>query len=117
MSSFAELRQGLADSGYSIETESLVRDGHMIYQIIVCTYTGEKYKLSSAQRLLGPENIRENSELFSEYAAIHLRKLDRKIESKGGAGYDVSEDIELAKEIRNILKSEKTEDVKNGDSI
>ena len=117
MSSFAELRQGLSQSGYTTEAESLVRDGHMIYQVIVCTYTGEKYTLSSAQLLLGPENIRENSELFKEYAAIHLRKLERKIESKGGAGYDVSADIELAKEIRNILKTENTEDVKNGDSI
>jgi len=117
MSSFAELRKGLADNGYSIETESLVRDGHMIYQVLVCVYTGESYTLSPAQLLLGPENIRENSDLFREYAQIHLRKLDRKIESKGGAGYDVLEDIELAKEIRNILKSEKTEDVKNGDGI
>ena len=61
MSSFAELRQGLSDSGYSIETESLVRDGHMIYQVLVCVYTGEKSEFSPAELLLGPENIKEKN--------------------------------------------------------
>ena len=104
MSSFAELRQGLCEGGYSIEEESLVRDGHMIYQVLVCVYTGEKSRLSPAELLLGPKNVREKSELFREYAAIHLRKLERKIDSKGGAGYDVLEDIKLAEAIRNLLK-------------
>lgn len=105
MSSFAELREGLGKSGYSIEKESLVRDGHMIYQVLVCVYTGEKSEFSPAELLLGPENIKEKNKLFVEYASIHLRKLERKIDSKGNAGYDVSDDIKLAEEIRNILKT------------
>ncbi len=117
MSSFAEMREGLSESGYAIESESLVRDGHMIYQVAVFVYTGEKSKLSPVELLLGPENVRAKSELFREYAAIHLRKLERKIDSKGGAGYDVLEDIGLAKSIRNILTAcENTEDTENADS-
>ena len=103
MSSFAELRCGLFDAGYTVEDESLVRDGHMIYQVMVVTYTGKKKELSPAQALLGPVNIEKNSDIFKEYASIHLRKLERKIKSKGGAGYDVSEDIALAASIKELL--------------
>lgn len=111
MSSFSELREGLFRAGYSVEDESLVRDGHMIYQVAVFTYTGESRAISSVQALLGPVNIEKNSELFREYASIHLRKLERKIKSKGGAGYDVSADISLAADIRELLgASENTED-------
>lgn len=102
MSSFAELREGLFKAGYSVEDESLVRDGHMIYQVAVFTYTGKIQEISPVQALLGPVNIEKNTELFREYAAIHLRKLDRKIKSKGGAGYDVSSDISLAEDIRRL---------------
>ncbi len=111
MSSFSELREGLSKAGYTVEDESLVRDGHMIYQVAVFTYTGKTTELSPVQALLGPVNIEKNSELFREYAAIHLRKLERKIISKGGAGYDVSADISLAEAIRKLLgSSDHTED-------
>ena len=115
MSSFAEFREGLFKAGYIPEDESLVRDGHMIYQVAVFSYTGETRTLSAAQALLGPVNIKKNSDIFREYAAIHLRKLERKIASKGGAGYDVSSDIALAAEIRYLLtkkdKSDNPEDI------
>ena len=111
MSSFSELREGLFGAGYSVEDESLVRDGHMIYQVAVFTYTGTTSALSPVQSLLGPVNIEKNTELFREYASIHLRKLERKIKSKGGAGYDVSADISLAADIRELLgASDHTED-------
>ncbi len=111
MSSFAEMREGLCRAGYEAEDESLVRDGHMIYQVAVFTYTGKTSELSPVQALLGPVNIAKKGELFREYASIHLRKLERKINSKGGAGYDVSADISLAGAIRALLDaSDNTED-------
>ncbi len=111
MSSFAELREGLFKAGYSVEDESLVRDGHMIYQVCVFTYTGVSGEISPVQALLGPVNIEKNTKLFREYASIHLRKLERKIKSKGGAGYDVSADISLAADIRGLIgASNHTED-------
>lgn len=103
MSSFSELRYGLSEKGYSPESESLVRDGHMIYQVAVYVYTGEKRPLTAAEALLGPLNIRDGGALLEEYARVHLRKLKRKVISKGGAGYDVSEDIALISEIEKIL--------------
>lgn len=103
MSSFSELRYGLSEKGYSPESESLVRDGHMIYQVAVYVYTGEKRSLTPAEALLGPLNIRNGGALLEEYARVHLRKLKRKVISKGGAGYDVSEDIALISEIEKIL--------------
>jgi len=67
--------------------------------------------LTPAEALLGPKNIEKGGELFNEYASIHLRKLRRKIASKGGAGYDVSSDVALAAEIEKILGRKKdTED-------
>ncbi len=104
MSSFAELRYGLCKKGFVAEDETLVRDGHMIYQIAVYTYTGEEGSLTPAQALLGPVNIKKGGALFREYAEVHLRKLRRKISSKGGAGYDVSEDVDLVSEIEKILE-------------
>jgi len=110
-SSFAEMRNGLAEAGYSAVDESLVRDGHMIYQVALFEYTGNISILTPAEALLGPKNIEKGGELFNEYASIHLRKLRRKIASKGGAGYDVSSDVALAAEIEKILGRKKdTED-------
>ncbi len=104
MSSFSEMRSGLCENGYYAEDESLVRDGHMIYQTALFLYDGKKRSLTPAESLLGEINIKNGGALFHEYALIHLRKLERKILSKGGAGYDVSYDIELVKEIKSILK-------------
>ncbi len=106
-SSFAEMRDGLCEAGYSIIDESLVRDGHMIYQVAVFEYTGEKRSLTPAEALLGPKNIEKGGDLFCEYASIHLRKLGRKIASKGGAGYDVSPDIALVGEIEALVGDKK----------
>ena len=111
-SSFAEMREGLCEAGYGIIDESLVRDGHMIYQVTVFEYTGEKTALTPAEALLGPKNIEKGGALFSEYASIHLRKLKRKIASKGGAGYDVSADVTLAGEIEVLIGDKnQTEDI------
>lgn len=112
MSSFSEMRRGLCEAGYTETDSSLVRDGHMIYQVAVFEYTGNTAELTPAEALLGCKNIARCDALFKEYASIHLRKLRRKIASKGGAGYDVSEDILLAREIEDILGTQKnTEDV------
>lgn len=110
-SSFAEMRSGLYEAGYTAVDESLVRDGHMIYQVTVFEYTGNISTLTPAEALLGPKNIEKGGELFNEYASIHLRKIRRKIASKGGAGYDVSSDISLVAEIENLLGGKRdTED-------
>lgn len=110
-SSFAEMRCGLCEAGYAVIDESLVRDGHMIYQVAVFEYTGEISNLTPAEALLGPKNIEKGGALFDEYASIHLRKLKRKIASKGGAGYDVFSDIVLASEIEKLLGGKRdTED-------
>ncbi len=57
MSSIDELREYLSQKGFEIKNEGICSSQGKIYQCINCTYTGNPYSLSYAEKALGKINI------------------------------------------------------------
>ena len=57
MSSIDELRTYLADNGFYIKDEGICSSQGKIYQCINCSFVGESYTLSAAEKAIGRINI------------------------------------------------------------
>ncbi|MBR2454023.1 MAG: SAM-dependent methyltransferase [Clostridia bacterium] len=72
------LREYLADNGFAVVDEKIVRDADRQYEIICAEYTGEKYTLTELEIQLGKKNIeRGGSELkiLASRRALHFSNL------------------------------------------
>ena len=91
------LREYFCKSGYMIDGEYLVRDGH-IYQIIKAHYTGVPYSLSEAELWLGKRGARSSPEMFGAFADRQTARLRRIIAAK--------EDCDEEKRLLSVLENE-----------
>ena len=91
------LRVYLCRSGYMIDGEYLVRDGH-IYQIIKAHYTGVPYSLSEAELWLGKREARSSPEMFGQFFDKQTARLKRIIATK--------EDCAEEKRLLSVLEAE-----------
>ena len=102
MTKEAHLRQFLCENGYDIFDEHIVKD-RKIYQIICAKYTGEGYKLTPCEKLLGRINITKKDDLFGEFITKTLDMVREKYNGKKSAGLDVNEEFACLIEL-SIIK-------------
>lgn len=67
-SSARDLRHFLADQGWEIQREKLVRDGKFLYTVMEARF-GNAIRLTPGQEYLSPALLKEGSELLPEYLA------------------------------------------------
>lgn len=105
------LRKYLADNGYSIVDEALVREDK-IYQIIVAEYSGEREEYSLAELYFGRFNIERSGDELFDLLASWERILSVRISGKEGSGERADEERELLRQIYKIKNKEKRNDCK-----
>lgn len=95
------LRKYLADNGYAIVDEALVKEDK-IYQIIVAEYSGEREEYSLAELYFGKFNIERGGAELYELLSGWERILSVRIAGKEGAGERADEERELLAQIQKI---------------
>ena len=97
-----KLRAYLAENGFSIVDEVIVKDDK-IYQLICAEYTGSTTTFSPVELIFGRCNISRGGELLREYATyvrgVFLTRKNGKLRS----GADVSEERLIIDEIDKLL--------------
>ncbi len=90
------LRIFLSDNGFRIVDEDIVSENNRkIYQIIVAEYSGEPYKLTEAEKLIGPINIKKKSVLLNGFVRMNIKTLKNKADGLKTAGQNIDEISEL----------------------
>ena len=114
MTKSASLRNYLAEEGFEIDRETLVKDGAggRIYEVMRCFYNGESYALSDAEALIGAYNIKNSSPLLCEYAKKRAGVLLKKINGMKRAGLDTTREAALYDKLKSL---ELTNGLSNGD--
>ena len=97
------LRKYLADNGYSVTDEKLVREDEKIYQIICAEYTGEKREYTTEELLLGKINIRRGGEELRALAAHTVALLEKRAKGIESGNGIAAEERKLIEKIKNIL--------------
>lgn len=78
MSAEYELRQWLCENGFYIRDEKLLKDSGRIYTVMSVVYTGEKYRYSPCELILGRKNIQKGGEYLPELCSrklVHAKNL------------------------------------------
>ncbi len=104
MTSQYELRRYLAQNGLEILQERYTREDSKIYQMILCTYTGDTYELSDAEAEVGsPEKtaISEHA-LYSELINKKIEKLKKIAALKAASGNCTDDEMHMIKELSNL---------------
>ena len=107
MTKVAFLRQALAEDGFRIDRESLVKEDGKIYTVLSVAYDGIKRELSSLDALTGNiENALEdgNASLMRELLQRITYDLDNRIYGKLESGENPVEERALRKEIQKIRR-------------
>jgi len=102
MQHITETRFFLAENGFYIDSEILVRDDGKIYQLISAVYDGKRRELSPIEQIIGAYTLAhkfEFPELFCAWCNKYISILDAKIDGYKTAGIDASKEIELKKQI------------------
>lgn len=97
-----KLRAYLADNGYSVIDEKLVKE-EKIYQLICAEYTGTPETCSELELIFGKHNIRKDGEVFREYAEYVRRVFLTRYEGKRRAEKDASEEERVISDIDRLL--------------
>ena len=103
------LAKYLAENGFEIIDEKIVRDGgrdDRIYRIISAKFDGIKRSLSDGEALVGRINIDRGDEITAAYIKKNIRILDVRIMGKSGAGADAESEKTLVAELSSFLKKE-----------
>lgn len=93
------LRRYLAEEGYAITREVLVKE-EKIYQIMVAEYTGYKRTPDDLSLMFGEENLRRGEPLLLELLCRWEGILTKRKDGKTVAGEDTSEEDRLLGAIR-----------------
>ena len=95
-----ELRRYLCDGGYEIYDETLLEDAGRLYTVIAARYTGDKFKYSAEELLLGRKNIEKRGELFYRLCARKKLHTENLLKSDRYTGEDVLLDETLSGYLR-----------------
>lgn len=104
------LRCALAENGFSILNDGLVKDGERIYQLIVAQYDGITRNITSAEALLGKYPKSSGNEFFPELARRKLAELNKKRSGLLLGGRDASAEESLILQIDQMLEGGKNDD-------
>ncbi len=86
MSKSSVLRQTLAEQGWLIEDEKLVKDNHRIFTVIAARPLQHSYQLTDLEQEIGPVILRTNDNLKREYLRQKLIKWRRIYDTMMAAG-------------------------------
>lgn len=97
-----DLRESLAANGYAVLDEKLCESAGRIYTCILAAYTGERYELTPAEKLMGPVNIRKREGLFGRYLEREINRLNIRIAGMERGGTDHTAEAELLRELETL---------------
>ena len=101
------LAKYLAEQGFEIIDEKIVRDGgrdDRIYRILSARFDGVKRELTEAEALVGKINLESGDEIARAYIERIIRVFEVRIAGKSGAGADATAEIALVQELRSVLE-------------
>ncbi len=96
------LRRYLGENGFAIETELVAEEGKL-YEILVCRYTGEPYRLTGEELLIGRRGARREDALFYRLVDKKRQALCRTVEGKRRGGEIDPPEETLAAALETIL--------------
>ena len=101
------LAKYLAEQGFSVNDEIIVRDGgrdDRIYRIICAKFDGKARKLSEGEALVGRINIDRGDAITEAYIKKNIRILETRIAGKTGAGTDAESEKAIVSELGGFLE-------------
>lgn len=96
------LRRYLSENGFAIETELVVEEGKL-YEILVCRFTGEPYRLTDEELLIGRRGARREDALFYRLVDKKRQALCRTAEGKRRGGETTGAEEALAEAFHHLL--------------
>ena len=97
----------LAENGFEILDESIVRDGgrdDRIYRIVKARFDGEKYELSQLEALIGKINLDRGDGVTRALVEKSIRILQTRIDGKARSGADSERERALVAEMKTYLE-------------
>ena len=101
------LAKYLAENGFDIIDEKIVRDGtrdDRIYRIICAKFDGKRRELTEAEALVGKLNLASGDEAAKAYVERTIRVFSVRIAGKSGAGADASFEESVVNELKSYLE-------------
>ncbi len=100
------LAKYLAERGFAIIDERIVRDGNRddrIYRIISAKFDGKARRITEGEALVGRINTDRGDEITAAYIKKNIRILETRIAGKSGAGTDAESEKALVRELQGFL--------------
>ena len=101
------LAKYLAENGFDIIDERIVRDGgrdDRIYRILCAKFDGRARELTEAEALVGKINLASGDEAARAYIERIIRVFSVRIAGKRGAGADASVEESIVDELKSYLE-------------
>ena len=106
MTSETDLRRYLAEHGFAVLREVLVKDKGRIYSLIACRYDGIVRKMSEAELCVGIYHVlHPDIELFLPYMDRKIRILSKKIAQMTDAGLPCEADKDVLCELQRLRET------------
>ena len=99
----------LAEQGFAIIDETIVRDGmrdDRIYRIISAKFDGKTRNITDGEALIGKINVLRGDEITQAYIRKNIRILETRIVGKSGVGADAEAEKALVAELTRYLDGE-----------
>ena len=99
----------LAEQGFAIIDETIVRDGmrdDRIYRIISAKFDGKTRNITAGEALIGKINVLRGDEITQAYIKKNIRILETRIVGKSGVGADAEAEKALVAELSRYLDGE-----------
>ncbi len=107
MSKVEKLRKYLADTGFLIEDEQIMKSDGKIYQCIQASWSGTPYTLSQAELLLGSYNIQRGETgngVYTELLENAADAAERRLKGRISGGLNTEKESQLLSELNEIMK-------------
>lgn len=106
------LRLWLAENGFALERETLVRDGGFLYTVLAARYDGQTRTLTPGEQFVS-RPLREGAgPLLTEYYERILRALDATVEGLRGAEHPRPERLQYHETARRQIEEMREHDAK-----
>lgn len=99
MSKSEVLRYWLCFNGFLIDSEELVPDNGMLYQVLTAHYIDKNMHLSDAEMYIGKEELISQSPNYLQILKKHIRRFERAVAELSIAERDMRDRVELYLEI------------------
>ena len=101
------LAKYLAENGFGVVDEKIVRDGtrdDRIYRILSAKFDGKERTLTDGEALIGRLNIDRGDEITAAYIEKNIRVLETRIAGKARSGDGAEKEKRLVDELKSYLE-------------